>query len=264
MVKEREARLFERWRAERGYSCFMTDGVFDEETWSRQRLKITFILKEANWPGGNQDLCQYLLKDSSRNAWSTWNNIARWTAALLQGEEYPEHISQEMRVEYLRKISFLNLKKVGGGSSTDHDELRKYARADALYIREQLLLYCPDIIICCGKWVVADILEREVLAGTGGMTVQDREELDGIPVFYTRFPGKERLTPVVSFRHPQKRYTGHGQWREWYAQMKEVREVFLPSDQRFPEGLQISRSPEEVEGTGQISREKQETGVSHG
>ena len=41
-MKEKEQQLFNEWRCEREYSSFIADGV-------QQPLKITFVLKEANW-----------------------------------------------------------------------------------------------------------------------------------------------------------------------------------------------------------------------
>lgn len=228
MIKEQEKQLFQRWQSERGYPYFISDGVFDEMTWSAETLKITFVLKEANWRNGSADLCEWILKNKP---WKTWNNIARWTKALLEGGEYPRYISMEERNRLLSRVSFLNLKKVGGGSEAEPEKIRQAAYNDAIYIREQLLLYKPDMIICCGKWLVADILEKEVLQRPDlpgpALSVRDWEKLDDTPCFYTRFPGKERLTPVVSFHHPEKRYTGHAKWQEWYGQMKTVREMLL-------------------------------------
>lgn len=137
MIKEQEKRLFERWRTERGYPSFIADGVFDEKTWTAEPLKLTFVLKEAHWRNGNVDLCEWVLDNTP---WKTWNNIARWTKGMLEGGDYPAYLSMEERNRLLSRVSFLNLKKTGGGSRTDSRELRTYAHADAPYIREQLLL----------------------------------------------------------------------------------------------------------------------------
>lgn len=231
MIKEQEKRLFEHWQTERGYPSFIADGVFDEKLWTAEPLKLTFVLKEANWRNGNVDLCKWVLDNTP---WKTWNNIARWTKGMLEGGDYPAYLSVEERNRLLSRVSFLNLKKTGGGSRTDSRELRVYAHADAPYIRKQLLLYKPDVIVCCGKWIVADSLEKEVLQRPDlpgpFLPAQDWEGWDGAPCCYTRFPGKERLTPVISFRHPEKRYSGHVQWRAWYAQIKAAREMVLPPD----------------------------------
>lgn len=58
-MKEKEQQLFNEWRREREYSSFIADGV-------QQPLKITFVLKEANWINGNVDLREFLLSDPKR------------------------------------------------------------------------------------------------------------------------------------------------------------------------------------------------------
>lgn len=70
-MKEKEQQLFNEWRCEREYSSFIADGV-------QQPLKITFVLKEANWINGNVDLREFLLSDPKGSYWKTWNKIARW------------------------------------------------------------------------------------------------------------------------------------------------------------------------------------------
>ena len=97
------------------------------------------------------------------------------------------------------------------------------AGKDASYIREQLSLYAPDIIICCGWWVVADILYQDVLPKdalgpwrkTGG----------GFDYFRARLGGKE--IPVVSFYHPQ-RIASHAVFEGWYDHMREIGGELLP------------------------------------
>ena len=48
MIKEKEQELFNRWRKERNYPTFMADGLFDEETWLKQDLKILSQLVMSN------------------------------------------------------------------------------------------------------------------------------------------------------------------------------------------------------------------------
>lgn len=223
MLKEREQQLFQRWKEERGYTSFLSDGVFDESLWKQQPVKVTFVLKEANWENGNADLCQWLLEEHKGSYWKTWNNIARWTQALLAGGEYPHRVSKADKTYWLSRVSFLNLKKVGGGRQADNQILREFAARDAAYIREQLSLYAPDILICCGWRVVADILYQDVFPKdtlgpwqkTGG----------GFDYFRARLGEKE--IPVVSFYHPQ-RITSHAVFEEWYDHMREIGGELLP------------------------------------
>lgn len=150
MILEEQEVLFTEWQNDNKYLYFIRDGIFCEEEWNRQPLKILYVLKEANWTG-SVNLCEWLLSEPAKNYWKTWNNIARWTKALIAGGEYPQKVSKADKSYWLKKIAFLNLKKVGGGSRANDGEIRNYAIRDKEFIKRQIILYNPDIIICCGR-----------------------------------------------------------------------------------------------------------------
>lgn len=230
LLKEKERQLFQYWKATQGYSSFISDGVFDEALWEQQSVKVTFVLKEANWENGNIDLCRWLLEEHKGSYWKTWNNIARWAKALLDGGEYPRQVSKADKTDWLSRVSFLNLKKAGGGRRADGKVLREYAVRDASYIREQLSLYAPDIIICCGWWIVADILYQNILPKD---TLTPWEKTShGFDYFRTRLGDKE--IPVVSFYHPQ-RIASHAVFEEWYNCMREIGRELLPGKTIYKE-----------------------------
>ena len=222
MIKEQEKRLFARWRAEREYRCFISDGVIDENEWNKQSCKILFVLKEANWENGNTDLCEFLLSENSSTYWKTWNNVARWTKALLEKGEYPYRVTNADKSRLLRKVAVMNLKKVGGNAVADSDTICEYARADREYISAQISLYDPDIIICCGrgKGKNADILHDTVFESTSVSDWQDSlTESEYNYFILSTVDG--RSVPVVSFYHPQMR-GGHVKFKRCYEEMIEI------------------------------------------
>lgn len=217
-IKERERLLFEEWREKQGYPCFMSDGVFDEEEWNKQTYKILFVLKEANWENGNVDLCEYLLSEPKSSYWKTWNNIARWTKAILEGGEYLHSVSKADKSYWLRKIAAINLKKVGGGSVAENDKIYSYAESDREFIKRQIELYTPDIIICCGRGngKNADILHDVIFSENEVSEWQ--EPISQYNYFYVTINGKRDI-PVVSFYHPQMR-GNHELFKKRYEEMK--------------------------------------------
>lgn len=227
-ITEREADMFTRWKSERNYQSFVKDGVFDEKTWSGETLKITFVLKDPNWPGGSGDLRENLRNHSSEGHWKTWDNIARWAQALLKGGEF--HVARfthEERWALLRRISAMNIKKVGGGGSVRDSVIREYAKQDWEFLQEQLCLYLPDIVVCCGP-VVWKALSRDIFP-PAKLPVQDWEDGGEWKCFYTKFPPKERLTPVLCFRHPQMRCSKETV-PALFRQVKDVRALLLPPE----------------------------------
>lgn len=223
-INKSENELFKNWITTRMYNYFIKDGVIDEETFLKQKTKILFVLKEANCQNGNADFREELKKsDLEGNWWKTWNNIARWSLALLNGEEYPENISTEYRAEVLKRIAFLNLKKVGGGTQAKTNEIIKAAQNDREFIKDQIEIYNPDIVICCGKNSKsnATILREYILNGSVSDWVKMKNSL-----YYYYFETKNKQIPVVSFWHPQMR-GGHKNFKKKYDLMLGVREELL-------------------------------------
>lgn len=220
MIKDREKVLFEEWKRKRNYQYFITDGVFDEDEWNKQSIKILFVLKEANWENGNIDMCDYLLSEVSPTYWKTWNNIARWTKAIMEGGEYLRHVSRSDKTYWLRKVAFMNLKKVGGDAVAENETIYFFAENDRVYIKKQIELYEPDIIICCGRGEGknADILHDVVLDKSE--VSEWKEPVLQYNYFLATVNGKKNI-PVVSFYHPQMR-GNHELFEKRYEEMKYV------------------------------------------
>lgn len=224
MLKEKEKELFSRWKAERGYNYFITDGILDEAEWNKQKYKILFVLKEANWENGNGDLCEFLLSESSSSYWKTWNNVARWTKALLEQGEYPRYVSKSDKSFWLRKVAAMNLKKVGGDAVAEDETIREYAEKDKTYLKEQIELYYPDIIICCGRGEGknADILHDIVFDSSQVSEWQEPITEKKYNYFVAIIDGKQ--IPVVSFYHPQMRGS-HDKFMRRYEEMIEIGKI---------------------------------------
>ena len=138
--------LFIKWKSKYDFNAFIRDGIVDSEHYDSPH--ILFVLRDMNCQS-ERDLCADLRKDGS--GWKTWNNISRWTKALLDGTEaYPRSMPKEERVRQISRVAVMNLKKEGGGSRTDGHELERAVEEQCDLIREEICLCNPDIIICCG------------------------------------------------------------------------------------------------------------------
>lgn len=219
MIIEQQNILFSKWQEKRKYNDFIKDGVFCEEEYVKQPLKILYVLKEANW-NGSVNLCEWILSEPKSGYWRTWNNIARWTKALIEGGEYPHYVSKTDKSYWVKKIAFLNLKKVGGGAKANKDEISEYAIRDKKFIKEQILLYNPDVIICCGRGQGknADLLYNEVL------TDLNRSEWKKPIKTYNWFTFEinNKDIPVISFVHPQM-WGGHDRFKEKYNDILDIK-----------------------------------------
>lgn len=130
---------------------FIRDGVVDSRAYLASDVKLLFLLKEVNG-GKNWDLREFL-KSGGRA--STWDNITRWTIGIRRlDENIPwsqiEHINDSCRIEVLRSIAAVNVKKTSGRDTSKDSQIIEAARSDHEMLRKQIDLYAPDIVICGG------------------------------------------------------------------------------------------------------------------
>ena len=136
--------LFTKWKSEYSFNAFIRDGIVDPAHYDRPH--ILFILRDMNCRH-ERDLCADLRRDGS--GWRTWNNIGRWTKALLDGDgEYPWDMSSPSRAAQLRRVAVMNLKKEGGGSRASGSQLLDAVQMQHGKILEEICLCDPGMIIC--------------------------------------------------------------------------------------------------------------------
>ena len=196
--------LFLRWKQEYNFSAFIKDGIVDENCYASPH--VLFVLRDMNCKT-ERNLCEDLSGDGS--GWKTWNNIGRWTKALLDGStEYPSDMSKEKRIEQLKRIAVLNLKKEGGDSRAVWNDLLDSVVKQRSFIYDEICLCDPDIIICCGlpspeiKAGNATLLMENVLYNHTEWEKFSSRKLDRVWWYYcSEINGKK--VPVISFCHPQ-------------------------------------------------------------
>jgi len=195
-INASEELLFEKWQKDR--AGFVKDGVVSENYYLSSTPKLAFILKEVNDPnGGGWDLRKFVAEGGRPQ---TWDNIARWVHGIRNIKSVPDwsfysKITNEFRIENLRSICTINLKKSPGTHTTETATLNKIANEDKEFIKNQYQLYNPDITICGGT---GDLF-KEV---AGYDSKQWNTTKRGIDWFESE-TGKY----VISFVHPEARVT---------------------------------------------------------
>ena len=227
-------KLFAKWKAMHNFNAFIRDGIVDPEHYETPH--ILFVLRDMNCQS-ERDLCGDLRRNGS--GWKTWNNIGRWSKALLDGgEEYPRDMSTAKRVTQLQRIAVMNLKKEGGVSRTAGNELLEAVQTQHDMIYEEICLCNPNIIICCGLTAYgimgnATLLKDYVLpfstewASFPSLTF-DRDWW----YYFTKINGKQ--VPVIGFCHPQATNLEGARGHEnlfvpLYRDMLYIKELFLKS-----------------------------------
>lgn len=224
--------LFAEWKEKYDFNAFIRDGIVNSEYYETPH--ILFILRDMNCQS-ERDLCADLRSDGS--GWKTWNNIGRWTKALLDGdEEYPQDMSTANRVTQLKRIAVMNLKKEGGVSRTAGNELLEAVQSQHELIYKEICLCDPSIILSCGLTTSgitgnASLLKDYVLPfSTEWASFCSKNFKRDWWYYYTEIKGKR--VPVISFCHPQitnlQGARGHDKLFEpLYRDMLYIRKLFL-------------------------------------
>lgn len=225
-------KLFEDWQNEHKFTAFIKDGIVNPETYEKPH--ILFILRDMNC-NEDKDLRKCLSYDGS--GWKTWNNIGRWTKALLDGdEEYPYDMSGNNRIEQLKRIAVMNLKKEGGTARTNGNELLEVVKTQKDFIMQEITLCQPDIIICCGLTSAGitgnDVLLKDnVFEGSTDWQNFNSESLNR-KWWYYKTSINEKQIPVIGFCHPQVTHLGKNRGHEQlfkplYRDMLLIRKLFI-------------------------------------
>jgi hypothetical protein len=193
-ILEKELTLFNDWKGTR--EGFVFDGIVSEVDYKRSKIKLCFVMKEVNDEhGGGWDLREFI-REGARP--QSWNNITRWVKCIRNADHeinwsLLENITEEVRIECLRSICAMNLKKSPGTHTTVRANFETVVSEDKSFIKKQYSIYDPDITVCCGTgWdlrFALDLNEGEVF-----------ETNRGIKWFLNA-----NQKPVIIFAHPAAR-----------------------------------------------------------
>lgn len=205
-MRKKEEALFQEWRLFLDQpETFVSDGVVDEAAYRSSDLKILFLLKEVNdLGGGGWDLRTILYDYVSFARNPTWLNICRWIKGIralpadLEWEGELNNIEVKDREELLRSIAAMNLKKTPGGHTTVVDNFNDAVERDGEFIKRQINIYAPDLIICCGS-IIGDVIER-IFPGEIHWEVTTRG------VWFSKF---NEGSTLIYFAHPEARVSSN-------------------------------------------------------
>lgn len=133
------------------------DGIINPELYKSQKRKILFIAKEHNFI--NRDKYPNGYEGDYRHWWNNYLNytfshrISEWSFGIA--DEFNttyEAISWEQKMNALKSIAFINVKKTGGGSSSNKATLLNYIEVSRDLLQQQITGIDPDLIICCFRY----------------------------------------------------------------------------------------------------------------
>lgn len=204
-LRSRENELFNDWKRDRDYPSFVIDGAPRPDVFEDSPAKTVIVLKDINVDKfeGEFDL----RKELEVNPGSFWREkVSPWCAGI-------SNISKDLSWSELEDIpvrdslapfAFIQLKKTAGKGSVDAKTIREFARKDADWIRQQLGIYEPKVIICAGKPVGKEV--ARILTDSPGSDWPRTHR--GIPYLELNFYG-DRLTYLIDYAHPSARISKH-------------------------------------------------------
>lgn len=185
-----EKKLFDLWEKET--EKFVRDGIFSNESFVEN--KILFILRDAHIVKPPYDIREIIKSPYSEG--KTWNNIARWTRALLDNAQYEEveQITPTDLSSQLKRVAAINLKKEAGGAHAER--IKEFSNKHRIYIKKQIEIINPDIIIACGTFIN---IKRDVYDDNRRCTSRVPNTTYRV---YTIMINDKKI-PVIEFCHPQ-------------------------------------------------------------
>ncbi|MCG6140659.1 hypothetical protein [Leptospira mtsangambouensis] len=190
---ERLNELFIEWESSypKYKDRFVSDGIINESEFEKTNPKILVIAKESNNPKQ--------LKEDYRVYWANEikyrfsHRIAEWSYGILNdfpelNNLTPKESELKTKLSMIHKIAFMNLKKIGGGSTTIESDLKEYIEEDKAFILREIEIINPDIIVGgIGNHSFWRILfpEIEMISSESG-----------------RFIAKVGKMKIISFYHP--------------------------------------------------------------
>lgn len=136
----------------------ISDGIISIDDYFNSEIKILWINKEVNSTEEDADWnlreALYELREDNRvsKGWAnTFNPIIYIIYGIFNKKnwaEIPDTWVEPEIIEYLRKIAYINVKKIPGGSTANWNELVDFHNKFGYILEKQIKLYKPDVIIC--------------------------------------------------------------------------------------------------------------------
>jgi len=204
--------LFERWKNalyERGVKdIFVQDGIVDETKYSN----IIWLLRETNGYSGHlAKLIKKCILDSAscKNYWKTPSTHYKMALAVaaLRHPDRPIDDIKKMKKSALLHAAVVNIKKTEGTEKSNIDEIVSFLKQDQMFIKEEVKLLKPKVIIVGGMKSIKRIYR----------IIFELFELEKIEddIFFS----KSLNAYVISTHHPA--YTGI-KYNEWIRKFQYI------------------------------------------
>jgi hypothetical protein len=130
---------------------FYEDGIINEEQFELNPTgkKVLFIAKEPNSTNHEKLEVSSFITEWNEMApnYPFAKRIAEWAYGIIN--DFPEFCRLPTDVSYLKKIAFMNVKKLGGGGIADNTAIYQVVKTQREYLCRQIEIIGADLIILC-------------------------------------------------------------------------------------------------------------------
>ena len=167
---------------------------------------ICFFLKEAYTKGIDTDwsLTEWLASGAMTRMWGI---VAEWTYGIRNTTpEYIPHkpqLNRSEKAELLRTVSIVNVKKNNGNVNSDYVDLLHYTMADRTFLKRELDILSPTVIVCGNNSSLLRLLYGAELQEDGQVSAEG-----DIPYKFMRENGYAVVGNqiILDYYHPANQY----------------------------------------------------------
>ncbi|BDX37998.1 hypothetical protein CYCD_13530 [Tenuifilaceae bacterium CYCD] len=178
------------------------DGIVNDKEYSKAKYEILWILKEPHDKGGGDWDMRKFLRDKRKlmkyPKWqSTFSNIIYVTYSILNDfkcwDDMDDIADKPEMIDILKKIAFINLKKIPGESTSVHSVIKKAYDAHKGIILQQIHLCNPNVIICGGTMsIISKDLGIDKLIDKNGIKYYATENKIYIDTYHPNQRGSQK------------------------------------------------------------------------
>jgi hypothetical protein len=203
MINETLIRLYKDYYGDK-FDDIIQCGIVDEETYLSVYPKIVFLLREPHteetgWsiPSGLSRNVEKGLKGEplEKGYMYTWRQAGVWAYSIIHGFDNYSVLKSDIHVaKGLQAIGMTNLKKTGGGASSNLREISYYARNEKDLWQRELEIMNPNLVICGSTY--QDVQKNL------GLDEHDLAKIDGKPYSYSVYGASQGQRVIIDFWHP--------------------------------------------------------------
>ncbi len=171
MNLETHQAVLKKWQARPLHTTetFVSDGPIDPNRWLKIERRVLFLAKEAYGeigPGNTWDLPELVREKWKGPKYKFWWTLGYWAYGIqrltngpIPSSPWTGQLWEDKVTESVLASAVVNIKKSGGRSQSNDDNLKQYVSEDGDLLKQQVECLSPHVMVCCNTW---DLVKKDV------------------------------------------------------------------------------------------------------